>query len=136
MCSSDLHINEIWFIVHKFLQTDARASCRLLLAKRSLFQAFWNEISFWSSLEHFVSHRNQYRAFCNLNKYIGVRKRVLGWSRFCDKNCSRCNCSLFGICVGTFPLRQKLCFSCSFQWLTPRPRPGARYCWLKDEHGH
>jgi hypothetical protein len=109
---TSLEMEELWDIVLGNLLSDSTATVRLILAKRRFYYEKKGDIQFWSILEAGLPHQNQYRAYKALNKHMGITRRVIAWTLYCDANCSLCRNILFGQATGTFALKIKLCHSC------------------------
>ena len=123
---------------------DAMSSSRLVRASKSLWFKYKYESLFWISLEADLLFQGKYMAFRSVNKHLGCRRRVLKWSTYLESPCSKCDCSLFHICTGTFPINLKLCNNCQSAhlmteeaisryipyYLVLEVRRRVKYCWI------
>lgn len=123
---------------------DAMSSLRLVRASKSLWIKYKYESLFWISLEADLLFQGKYMAFRAVNKHLGCRRRVLKWSTYLESPCSRCDCPLFHICTGTFPINLKLCNNCQSAnliteeaiaryipyYLVLEVRRRVKYCWI------
>ena len=110
--SADVIMSEIWHMVLHNLADDARASVRLLRAVRDLYMATKNDAKFWAGLETSMRRHPVYGVFSRYIGHLGLRRRILLFSGFCDAPCFGCRAELFGICCNTFATGKKYCSRC------------------------
>ena len=140
---------ELLPIVLRHLQADARSSIRLLRAVRDLYVSQRENGQYWKQLELGLFHVPQYQIFRKYVGHLGVRRRLLLWTGFCDAPCFSCRTPLFGICCGTFAVGRKFCSGCRYRemvsevelsrrvplaWIVDM-RKGLRHAWLDSLHG-
>ena len=140
-----MHIPEIWQIVLDHLHSDARSSIRLLRAVGSLYRSHKQDGGYWKALELSLYPSSQYQLFRKYIGHLGVRKRLLLWSGFCDAPCFHCRVSLFGVCCSTYAVGRKFCSGCRnlnmvseselsrripITWISWM-RTELRHCWLE-----
>jgi hypothetical protein len=142
-----MHIPEIWQIVLGHLHDDARSSVRLVRAVGSLYRMHKGDGCYWKTLERSLYPSSQYQLFRKYIGHLGVRKRLLLWSGFCDAPCFVCRVPLFGVCFSTYAIGRKFCSGCRnsamvgeselsrripITWIAWM-RAELRHCWLEHQ---
>lgn len=144
-----MHIPELWQIVLCNLTEDARSSIRLMRAVGSLYRSHRADGSYWKKLELSLYPHSQYQLFRRYIGHLGVRKRLLLWSGFCDAPCFVCKVPLFGVCCSTYAVGRKFCSGCRNQQMVGESelsrqipiawiaciRAGLRHSWLEYKPG-
>jgi len=135
---------DVWHVVFQFLHADAAASVRLLGAMAQLWREKKDQRDFWVRMESRLPNHQRYLAYKAANKHLGIRRRVMSWTHYCDSPCSRCRTDLFMVCTGTFPVRLKLCYACKNHALISEPalhywfpywKKPFRFCWIPTASG-
>lgn len=132
---------ELWPVILDMIQGDARASVRLIAAVAALYRAKRRDRFFWERLEFCLPHYSHYQCFRNINRHLGLQRRIMSWVFYCDSPCKGCRRSLFGQSTGTFPLKAKYCTKCWSSHLVGerelhyrgyylRYYPGVNFCML------
>ena len=140
--------NDVLDIV--FEHCDVPSKLRLSRAVRSVWKKIRYDVFFWLYAETLLPNQYRYIAFRAIHQHMGIKRRCITWSHYCDMDCSGCGLDLFGVCTGTFGLRKKFCLVCQRQYLVAetelqswvpqwslyRVREVLTYCWLPNRYNY